>query len=46
MRRCLGRYPLQIRLSTSELRRSLDVTNLNGLVGVVLRSANEKVASL
>lgn len=41
---CLGRYQPQIRSKTSEPVHFLDVTNPNGLAGVVLRSANEKVA--
>jgi hypothetical protein len=44
MWRYLGRYQAQVRSKTSELVHFLDVTNHNGLVGVVLRSANEKVA--
>jgi hypothetical protein len=42
MWRCQGRYEPQVRSKTSELVLFLDVTNHNGLVGVVLRSANEK----
>jgi len=45
---CLGRYPLQVRLRTSEPRHFLYVyvTNLIRLAGVVVRGANEKVRSL
>lgn len=41
---CLGRYEPQVPSKTSEPVHFLDVTNRNGLAGVVLRSANEKVA--
>jgi hypothetical protein len=43
MAHCLGRYPLQVRSKANDF---LDLTNLNGLVGVVIRGADAKVPSV